>query len=106
MYNPAKLDVQTRTAILNALLSLNNEMYLENYTMQGQTVTGCYNTVSHMVDSTSPQNQCGDQILENVLNTPGLVEANTQDHLGSYSSLISSIPGISAYFDTKFEIAE
>ena len=106
MYNPAQLDVQTRTAILNALLSLNNEMYLENYTMQGQTVTGCYNTVSHMVDSTSPQNQCGDQILENVLNTPGLVEANTQDHLGSYSSLISAIPGISAYFDTKFEIAE
>ena len=106
MYNPAQLDVQTRTAILNALLSLNNEMYLENYTMQGQTFTGCYNTGSHMVDSTSPQNQCGDQILENVLNTPGLVEANTQDHLGSYSSLISAIPGISAYFDTKFEIAE
>ncbi len=106
MYNPAQLDVQTRTAILNALLSLNNEMYLENYTMQGQTFTGCYNTGSHMVDSTSPQNQCGDQILQNVLNTPGLVEANTQDHLGSYSSLISAIPGISAYFDTKFEIAE
>jgi len=106
MYNPAQLDVQTRTAILNALLSLNNEMYLENYTMQGQTFTGCYNTGSHMVDSTSPQNQCGDQILLNVLNTPGLVEANTQDHLGSYSSLISAIPGISAYFDSKFEIAE
>ena len=106
MYNPAQLDVQTRTAILNALLSLNDEMYLENYTMQGQTFTGCYNTVSHIVDSTSPQNHCGDQILQNVLNTPGLVEANTQDHLGSYSSLISAIPGISAYFDSKFEIAE
>jgi hypothetical protein len=74
--------------------------------MQGQTFTGCDKTGSHMVDSTSPQNQCGDQILLNVLNTPGLVEANTQDHLGSYSSLISAIPGISAYFDSKFEIAE
>jgi len=106
MYNPAKLDVQTRTAILNALLSLNNEMYVENYTMQGQTFTGCYSMVSHMVDSTSPQNQCGDHILTNVLNTPGLVEVNAQEHLGSYSSLISAIPGISTYFDSKFEIAE
>ena len=106
MYNPATLDVQTRTAILNALLSLNGEMYVENYTMQGQTFTGCYNMATHIVDSTSPQNQCGDQILTNVLNTPGLVEANTQEHLGSYSSLISAIPGISNYFDTKFEITE
>jgi len=106
MYNPAKLDVQTRTAILNALLSLNGEMYVENYSMQGQEYTGCYSMTTHMVDSTSPQNQCGDQILLNVLNTPGLVEANTQEHLGSYSSLISAIPGISSYFDSKFEITE
>ncbi len=106
MYNPATLDVQTRTAILNALLAMNSEMYVEDYSMQGQTYTGCYSMVSHQVDSTSPQAACGDQILGNVLNTPGLVEVNSQEHLGSYSGLISAIPGISSYFDSKYEITE
>ena len=106
MYNPATLDVQTRTAILNAMLALNDEMYVEDYPMQGQNFTGCYSMVSHQVDSTSPQSACGDQILANVLNTGGLVEVNSQEHLGSYSSLISAIPGISTYFDSKYEIAE
>ena len=106
MYNPAALDVQTRTAILNAMLALNTEMYVEDYPMQGQNFTGCYSMVSHQVDSTSPQSACGDQILSNVLNTPGLVEVNSQEHLGSYSSLISAIPGISTYFDSKYDIEE
>ena len=106
MYNPATLDVQTRTAILNAMLALNTEMYVEDYPMQGQNYTGCYSMVTHQVDSTSPQSACGDQILSNVLNTGGLVEVNSQEHLGSYSSLISAIPGISTYFDSKYEIAE
>jgi hypothetical protein len=44
--------------------------------------------------------------LANVLNTGGLVEVNSQEHLGSYSSLISAIPGISTYFDSKYEITE
>ena len=106
MYNPATLDVQTRTAILNAMLALNTEMYVEDYPMQGQNFTGCYSMVTHQVDSTSPQSACGDQILSNVLNTGGLVEVNSQEHLGSYSSLISAIPGISTYFDSKYEITE
>ena len=106
MYNPAMLDVQTRTAILNAMLALNTEMYVEDYPMQGQNFTGCYSMISHQVDSTSPQSACGDQILSNVLNTPGLVEVNSQEHLGSYSSLISAIPGISTYFDSKYDIEE
>ena len=106
MYNPSTLDVQTRTAILNALLALNTEMYVEDYPMQGQNYTGCYSMVSHQVDSTSPMEACGDQILSNVLNTGGLVEVNSQEHLGSYSDLISAIPGISTYFDSKYEITE
>jgi len=104
MYNPEKINVQTRTAILNALLELNNEMYVVDYEMQGNTYTGCYNTVTHQVDSESNENICGGNILVNVLGTPGLVEANTQEHLGSYSNLIASIPGISTYYDTKYDI--
>ena len=106
MYNPDKLDVQTRTAILNALLAMNDEMYVVDYEMQGQTYTGCYNKISHQVDSDSERNICGGEIMSNILGTSGLVEANTQEHLGSYSSLISAIPGISTYYDTKYDISE
>ena len=37
------------------------------------------------------ENTCGGNILENVLGTPGLVEANAQEHLGSSFSLEKSI---------------
>lgn len=43
-------------------------------------------------------------ILANVLNTPGIISTNTEEHLGSYSSLISNVPGISEYYGTKFDI--
>ena len=106
MYNPDRVDIQTRTAILNALLSMNDEMYVENYQMGGQTYTGCYDMNTHMVDADQPKNECGDQILTNILNTPGIVEVNTQEHMGIYGDLIGSIPGITTYFDTKYEIQE
>ena len=104
MYNPDYLDMQSRTAVLNALMSLNNMMYLENYTMRGETYTGCYDITIHKIDSSLEKNQCGDEILSNVLNTPGLIRVNTQEHLGSYSSLIVNIPGISTYYGEKFDI--
>ena len=106
MYNPDRVNIQTRTAILNALLSMNDEMYVENYQMGGQTYTGCYDMNTHMVDADQPKNECGDQILTNILNTPGIVEVNTQEHMGIYGDLIGSIPGITTYFDTKYEIQE
>ncbi len=106
MYNPDLLDMQSRTVILNALMSMNNEMYVVDYTMMGTTYTGCYDISIHKIDSTSDMNTCGDQIMENVLNTPGLTRVNTQTHLGSYSSLIKNIPGISNYYDTKYEITD
>ena len=104
MYNPELLDVQTRTAILNALMSLNFESYVENYTTMGQSFTGCYDISVHVIDEESPRNKCGSEILSNVLNTPGIVRATSQQHLGSYSELIRNIPGISSYYDDKFGI--
>ena len=104
MYNPGMLDVQTRTAILNALMSLNYESYVENYTTMGQTYTGCYDISVHVIDEESPRNKCGSEILANVLNTPGIVRATSQQHLGSYSELIRNVPGISSYYDDKFDI--
>ena len=47
-------------------------------------------------------NQEGQTILESVLNTPGISQVNTEEHLGSYSEAISSIPGIAAYFEEKY----
>ena len=43
-------------------------------------------------------------VLEHVLNTPGLVSATSEGHLGSYSDAISNIPGIAAYYDEKYDI--
>ena len=106
MYNPDRVDIQTRTAILNALLSMNDEMYVENHSMGGETYTGCLNVNTQVVDTEQPMNECGDQILMNILNTPGIVEVNTQEHMGIYGDLIGSIPGITTYFDTKYEIQE
>ena len=104
MYNPEMLDMQTRTAILNAMMSLNFESYVENHTTMGQTYTGCYDISVHVIDEESPRNTCGSEILANVLNTPGLVRVTSQEHLGSYSELIRNIPGISSYYGEKFDI--
>ena len=106
MYNPLMLDIQTRTAILNALMSMNYETYYVNYTTMGNTYTGCYDITVHVIDETSPRNTCASEIMSNVLNTPGLVRATSQEHLGSYSDLISNVPGISVYYGEKFDITE
>lgn len=106
MYNPSNLDVQTRTSILNALMSLNYEMYVDNYTVAGTTYTGCYDISIHVVDQESSRYQCGDEILTNVLNTQGLVRVTSQEHMGSYSDSISNIPGVFSYFSDKFDIDE
>jgi len=44
----------------------------------------------------------GLEILESVLNTGGLKEASTEEHLGTYSEAIGSIPGIQIYFEEKY----
>jgi len=45
----------------------------------------------------------GVDILENVLNTPGLIPVTSEGHLGSYSDAIGNIPGITAYFEAKYD---
>ena len=45
----------------------------------------------------------GLSILENILNTPGIVETNAEQHLDSYSDLISQVPGISQYMEEKYQ---
>ena len=98
MYNSEKLDVHTRNAILNAMLSWNDEMWVQDYAIGGQTYTGCYNTVTHVV-ADIPQVQCGGEILSTVTSKGyGLKAGNSQNHLGSYSSLLAAIPGLSEYF--------
>jgi len=46
----------------------------------------------------------GSSILDNILNTPGLTSTTAEEHLSSYGNLIGNIPGISTYYDTKFNI--
>ena len=102
IYNPDLLDIQTRTAVLNALISLNYEMYLENFSTRGSVYTGCYDISVHVIDEESQKNTCGSEIMNNILNTSGLTRATSQEHLGQYSSLIAIIPGISSYYSDIF----
>ena len=81
MYNPDMLDMQSRTAVLNALMSLNNMMYLENYSMRGAIYTGCYDITVHQIDESLDRNLCGDEILSNVLNTQGLTRVLSLIHI-------------------------
>jgi hypothetical protein len=41
----------------------------------------------------------GREILNDLLNTDGMVVANSEDHLGTYAAAISNVPGIQAYFE-------
>ena len=98
IYNPELLDIQTRTAVLNALISLNYEMYLENFSTRGSVYTGCYDISVHVINEESQKNTCGSEIMNNILDTSGLTRATSQEHLGKYSSFIAIIPGISSYY--------
>jgi hypothetical protein len=102
MYNPKLLDIQTRTAVLNALISLNYEMYLENFSTRGSVYTGCYDISVHVIDENSERNTCGSEIMNNILGTSSLTRVTSQEHLGQYSSFISIIPGISSYYSETF----
>ena len=106
MYNPDYMDAETMKKVQDTLVEMNDEMYVVNYEMQGNTYTGCYNTVTHQVDSDSNENACGGNILQNILGTAGITSTDTNTHLSSYGNLIENIPGINNYFNNKFEITE
>ena len=103
IYNPELLDIQTRTAVLNALMLLNYEMYLENFSTRGSVYTGCYDISVHVIDESSSKNMCGSEIMYNILDTSGVVRATSQEHLGAYSKYIANVPGISTYYSNMFE---
>ena len=98
MYNPDSLDMYTRTAILNALMEMNGETWIE----EGSGY--CYNEITREVDRDMDRNMCGDSLLDEVFNTGGFVAVNTQEHMGTYSDSISNVPGISAYFEDKYNL--
>ena len=105
MFNPETLSEEKKALVLEALLSLNEEEYLEDGILGDAIVTGCVNLVENTVNEGITASQCGDSILSNILNTGGLIETDTETHLGIYGSLIEAVPGISTYFDTKYEIS-
>jgi len=67
--------------------------------MSSDRITLVQNALVAMKDSTE-----GSSILSDVLNTPAISATNALDHLGSYGNLIEDVPGISAYYSTKFTI--
>ncbi|CAI8199731.1 MAG: Uncharacterised protein [Methanobacteriota archaeon] len=97
MYSPSHLDSRSRAAILNALLSLRYELYLEDASFGGSTYTGCYDISIHVINDTMPKERCGSEILTEVLESGGFVRSNAHGHLvhfyGVTSELISSSDG-------------
>ena len=102
MVNKEETNQEKIDKIISAFLEMNNEMWVENYSMGGQTFTGCYNTQTHALNDNVSKESCGGEILQNILNTPSISEVDTEEHLGSYSDAIGAIPGIAAYFDDKY----
>jgi len=98
MYNPELLDMPTRAALLEELMAMNYESWID----EGDGY--CYNTNTRVIDANLTQSNCGSSILSEVLNTGGLIAVNTQEHMGSYSDSISNVPGISAYFEDRYDI--
>lgn len=70
-------------------------------TSDSATMTLVQDALVAMKDTTE-----GASILEAVLNTPAISATTAADHLGSYGNLIEDVPGISAYFDNKYEITD
>jgi len=98
MYNPDNMDMNTRAALLTALMDMNGETWVE----EGDGY--CYNQITRDVERELDRNMCGDSILDEILNTGGLIAVNTQEHMGSYSDSISNVPGIASYFGDKYDI--
>ena len=48
----------------------------------------------------------GEQIILDVMSSPGLTITNTTNHLGTYGDAISGVPGIQAYFGEAFTCNE
>ena len=63
----------------------NSYIYVENYTMAGQTITGCYNTVSHAVTNVS-QAVCGAYVW-----TPAVSIAMTAGATTLHASLVAAL---------------
>ena len=92
IYDPTILDVVSRTAILNSILSLNYEMFLDNFTTMGSEYTGCYDISIHKIDETSPRGACGSEILSNSLHSTGVSRTTSQSQLGHLSPMIGNLP--------------
>ena len=102
MVDPNQIDSEKQDAFVAAMLSMSNEMWVEDYPVNGPNYTGCYSMSTQQV-ADIPENTCGGEILKNVLENKGaVVSVTSQDHLGSYSDAIANIPGITAYFEEKY----
>ena len=66
-------------------LICNSYMYVDNYTMGGQTITGCYNTVTHAVSDISAA-ECGAYMW-----TPAVSLAMTAGATTIHTSLVAAL---------------
>ena len=60
-------------------------MYLENYTMNGQEITGCYNSITHAVSNVSQA------VCDSYMWTPSVDIAMTAGATGIHTSLVAAL---------------
>ena len=66
-------------------IECNSYMYVENFSMMGQTITGCYNTVTHMVSNVS------EAICAAYMWTPAVNLAMTASATTIHTSLVAAL---------------
>ena len=107
MYNPETITDDMKNEIQSAMLAWNDEIWVEDFPIGNETYTGCYNAITHLVSDIA-KFECGSEILSTMTSKGyGIAAVSTQEHLGSYSNLLSAIPGLSKYYhDEKYGITE
>lgn len=107
MYNPETIADDMKNEIQSAMLAWNDEIWVEDFSVGNETYTGCYNAITHLVLDIEKV-ECGSEILSTMTSKGyGIATVSTEQHLGSYSNLLSAIPGLSKYYhDEKYGITE
>ena len=83
------------------MLAWNDEIWVEDFSVGNETYTGCYNAITHLVSDIA-KFECGSEILSTMTSKGYQIAAvSTEQHLGSYSNLLSAIPGYQSTIMTR-----
>ena len=81
MYNPQTIDAELKNSIQESMLNWNNEMWVEDFQIDGENYTGCYDIVTQSF-AEMPMTECGGEILASVTDKGyGIAAGESEAHL-------------------------